>query len=380
VNLSPQDASAYQSRAAELLKRGDFSLAANDLRQAISLRPGDYHLWSELATVLSRDGKMNEALAAAAEAESLAPDYTSTHWDRGTLLLKVGRRDEAFDEFREASLNRPDLFMSALNFAWDEYGGDCTTIERAVGVRNNRERLILIRFFIRNGKPSEAVALIGRMDNLSKDDRRGLVAEFLKARFFGESYALWAAGSASVSANQAGGAVVDGGFESGEIPDHESFGWQINKLPATTVSIDKSEVHTGLASLRIDWAGNPPTTDETISQLVMVEPTTSYKLELVARAQNLTSGGAPVITVTDVSEQAEQGLGQSSTLPLKTTDWENRSVDFTTSGTTRAVRIALRREACGQPCPIFGSLWLDGFSLKRLELRSANSGRPMNRK
>src|SRR6185369_8872394 len=122
VNLSPQDASAYQSRAAELLKRGDFSLVANDLRQAISLRAGDYHLWSELAAALSRDGKLNEALAAAAEAESLAPDYTSTHWDRGTLLLKVGRRDEAFDEFREVSLNRPDLFISALNIAWDEYG------------------------------------------------------------------------------------------------------------------------------------------------------------------------------------------------------------------------------------------------------------------
>src|SRR6185503_7596989 len=99
------------------------------------------------------------------------------------------------------------------------------------------------------------------------------------------------------------------------IPDDEGFGWKVNKLPATKVAFEKSEGHTGVASLRINWAGNPATSDETISQLVIVEPSANYKLEFAARAQNLISGGAPIIDVTDVSDPKGTKLGQSTLLP-----------------------------------------------------------------
>ena len=374
VRLSPEDPSAFQARAADLLKRGEINLAIEDLRQAITLRSGDYKLWAQLGAALDRSGESTQALAALAEAERLAPSYASTHWDRGTLLLKVGRRDEAFEEFREATLNRPDLFINALNLAWEEYGVDCPAIERAVGARNAHERLILATFFIRISKPAEGISLVRQIDNLSKDDRRALVAELLKARSFAEAYMLWAEGSGRVSANQPPGTVIDGSFESSEILDDGSFGWRVKKLPATKVSIEKSEGHDGFNCLRIDWADNPPTSDEIISQLVIVEPNARYKLNFSARAQNLITGGAPIIDVIDVSQQDEQSLGPSASLPLHSTGWVDRSVEFITTDATRAVRIALRRENCGQSlCPIFGSLWLDDFSLQRSGVRPSTA-------
>src|SRR5262245_45426466 len=302
VNLSPQDPGAYRARAAELRRRGELRKAVDDLRQAISLRPGDYHLWSELAAALNRQGMSSEAIAAATEAERLAPSYTSTQWERGMLLMKTGHRDEAFDQLRKASLNRPDLFMSTLKIAAKEYGRECAAIERAVSPRNYHETMATGSFFIRNCRAAEAMAVIGRLNYLSQADRQRLVAELLEAKLFAEAYSLWLAGPGKVSPNESSNMVDDGGFESGELIDDIGFGWNDSELRDTKVSITGNAAHTGKAGMQVDWAGNPEADDETISQLVVVEPNTNYRLDFVARAQNLITAGTPVIEVTDVSE------------------------------------------------------------------------------
>jgi hypothetical protein len=365
VRVSPDDPEAYQARARELLRRGEFRLAIEDLREAISLRSDDYKLWSQLGAALNHENETAGAFAAFAEAERLAPLNAGTHWDIGMLLLKLGRRDEAFKAFRSATLNQPDLFTQVIELAWAEYSADCRGIEEAVSQRNSPERLTLARFFMRKGKASDAISLVREIDKLSSDERSQLVAELVNTKCFVEAYELWAAGLAKTSASEATGAVDDGGFESGQLSGSAGFGWRINKEAAIRPFVDKNESHMGTSSLRIDWVDNPATSDETISQLLLVEPNARYKLNFVARAQNLVTGGAPIITVTDVSQE-ERKLGHSLQLPLSTTGWEDRSVEFATTSSTRAVRIALQRESCSESiCPIFGSLWLDDFSLSQ---------------
>jgi tetratricopeptide (TPR) repeat protein len=377
VRVSPDDPEAYQARARELSKRGEFRLAVEDLREAISLRSGDYKLWSQLGAALNHENETAGAFAAFTEAERLAPFFAGTHWDTGMLLLKLGRRDEAFKEFRSATLNQPDLFTQVIELAWGEYSADCRGIEEAVSPRNSPERLTLARFLMRKGKASDAVSLVREIDDLSGEERYQLVAELVNTKCFVEAYELWAADLRKTSPSEARGAVDDGGFESGEVSEGVGFGWRINQRAAIKPFVDKNESHTGTSSLRIDW-GNPATSDEIISQLLLVEPNARYKLNFVARAQNLVTGGAPIITVTDVSQE-EQKLGHSLPLPLSTTGWEDRSVEFATTNSTRAVRIGLQRENCSEPiCPIFGTLWLDDFSLSQ-ESTSPKSKVPKSR-
>jgi len=158
----------------------------------------------------------------------------------------------------------------------------------------------------------------------------------------------------------------DGGFERGSFRVDEPFGWKTSKAPSATasVSIDKTEAHSGLYSLSIEWRGNPSPADEPVFQLLLVDPNTHYELHFVSRAHNLITGGAPLVRVTDVSG-LDQLLARSPKLPLGNSEWQNFDVAFTTAKATCAIRIAIQREPCREsPCPIFGKLLLDDFSLQ----------------
>lgn len=364
VRLSPDDPEVYSARAISLLARKEQALAVEDLRRAITLRPRDYKLWGELGIILDRMGNTDAALAAMTEARALAPFYAGPHWDTAVLLQKLGREDEAFKEFRAATASKPALLTKVIEMAWDVYGEDCEAVERAVDPRTTQEQLAVAHFFIGNGKAPEAMSLVRSVNKLSYFDRRRFVVEFLNAKWFAEAYELWVGMRQKPPITPTAGTIDDGGFESGRLSDEPGFAWIVSEIPATSLSVDSSNHHNGERSLRINWRGSSDASDEIISQLVLVEPNTRYRLSFMARAQDLVTGGAPVITITDVSQKNDQRLAQSSTPPLDTGGWQNIGVDFTTSNPTRAVRIGVQRESCTEhPCPIFGSLWLDDFSL-----------------
>jgi hypothetical protein len=61
-------------------------------------------------------------------------------------------------------------------------------------------------------------------------------------------------------------------------------------------------------------------------------------------------------------------LGQSPPLSKGTTGWNVVSFEFTTQPTTNAVVLSVQREGCSAPpCPIFGVLSLDSFSIEQLK-------------
>jgi hypothetical protein len=368
VQLNPHDPEVFRMRAASLIKNGEYGLAADDLRQAIVVRPGDNTLWTQLGNALALSGDTHGALAALVEAQKLAPFSVTINWDIGILLLKHGQREEAFRQLRIATLNRPALFRAAVNLAWQEYGPDCLRVAAALEPRNSQESLALAFFFIGADQGSEALRLVRGMNTLSNYDRREFMTELLKAGYFAEGYEVWADGNGRATTNVSRGVVDNGGFEDADLSHDPSFTWRIDTRSQRWISIDSSEKHSGARSLRIDWQGNPSTEDETVSQLLLIDPGGHYRLNFAARAQDLLSGGAPIIQVIDAGQNEK--LGQSSRLPLGTSGWEKLNVEFQTTARTRAVRITLRRENCVEAvCPIFGSLWLDDFSLQRQESR-----------
>jgi len=367
VRLSPNDPEAYAARAVSLAKREEWVLAIEDLRRAIALRPRDYRLWAELGANLESMGDTTAALAALAESQTLAPFYAKPHWDTAQLLQKLGQRDKAFKEFRNATLTEPRLFTKVIEIAWAAYSGNCETVQRAVDPRTPQEMLAVAHFFVRNDKATEALSIVRLVNKLPYSERRQFVIEFLEAKQFAEAHELWVGMREGDSAVPVG-SIDDGGFETGRLSDEPGFSWRVNQISGTKPSIDQSIHRDGTRSMRIDWHGNPDTSEEVVSQLVLVEPNTRYELNLVARSQELVTGGAPVVTVTDVSKSNSQRLAQSSTLPLGTSGWQNIRADFTTTNATRAVRVGVHRQRCPeQPCPIFGVLWLDDFALVQNE-------------
>jgi len=118
---------------------------------------------------------------------------------------------------------------------------------------------------------------------------------------------------------------------------------------------------------RIEFGGNSNPGSVLVSQIIPVEPAKHYRINFTARSQDVVTGGPAIINVNDASGEQKR-LGQSSSLSTGTTDWQLFSFDFTTTPTTTAVVLNLQRQNCTtSPCPIFGSISLDSFSIEQVK-------------
>jgi len=368
TRVGPTVPETHYVRAALLADAGEWAEAAKEYERAVALRPRDYSLWLELGRARDQADDTTGAVAAFAESVRLAPFYAQPRWQLGNTLYRLGRRDEAFAQLQRATVSDPKLLPQALALAWAAYGGDAQAVVQSLEPQTDAMRLALARFLAAHGKAQEAVAQFRAARNVSADERRALLTDLLTTRRFAEAYAVWSsghgAGREASAHNDA--AIINGGFESPVSLNDPGFDWQLaQNLSAVEAAQDRAEPHGGAQSLRLAWSGNANTSAPVISQLVLVEPNARYQLRLTARTQELITAGLPQIVVSDAGD--ERTLGAALTLPQGTSDWRDYTIEFATGATTSAVRISLRRQDCNTaPCPIFGRVWLDDVSVRKM--------------
>lgn len=369
VRLTPSDANAHFARAAALSLSNSVSESISELEQAVALRPSDYNLWLQLG--LSRDQAQDSAgaLAALNEAVRLAPFYALPRWQRGNLLLRMRRHDEAFADLNHAARSNPELTPTVISLAWALSKGNPNLTEQLAEIKTEKMRLAFASLLAQEGKASEALRQIRDVGTASDDIRRKLVEQLLAKSAFKEAFEIWRVTREPVAVNgQAGPSIYDGGFEGPLAFDEGGFGWSVPRsLPATTVSLDSTQPHSGSKSLRIDFQGGADPARELVSQLVLVEPSGRYQINFATRSQDVVTGGLPLVVVTDAKGDRKR-LGQSAPLAKGTGDWQVSSFEFTASAMKTAVIVSLQRENCStSPCPVFGSISLDSFSVTRLK-------------
>lgn len=373
VKLTPGDAEAHFSRAVVLwsLSRQEEALA--EYERAAAARPRDYYLWMILGS--SRDQADDEpgALAALNEAVQLAPFYAQPRWQFGNVLFRAGQADEGFREMRTAARSDHTFLANMIDLAWGASNKDPAATERLVQSDNKHWRMALAHFFARKGQAAEALKLYRAAGAVSEQDRQTLIRELVATKGYPEAYEVWAMnrGGDGQPPRSGIGQITNGSFENQLSFDESAFGWQFAREQNTLkFSLDTNEPRAGAHALRLDWNGNSPPASPATSQLVLVEPNARYRLSFAARTQEIVSGGLPFVVVNDKSSADNRALAQSKTLSKGSSNWQEYSVEFATGGETRAVLVGLQREACsGDPCPIFGKLWLDNFSLQKLGKR-----------
>lgn len=370
IRLSPSDPGAYYDRAFVLSSMWRPSDAAKDLERAVALQPSDYALCLALGIARDQSGDQEGALAAFNEAVRLAPYYAEPRWYLGKRLLQSGRRDEAFEELRRAGASQPSLMTKVIALAWEAYGGDAPAVQQVLQPQTAQARLELAHFFIKQGSIPEALDLFRGAGGSFDEDRKRLLTELLAVKQYAEAYEVWSSAHPAASAEHYNGiaTIFDGGFEGSIIVDDPGFGWQLARdLPAVRLSQDPNEPRAGAYSLRAEFNGNSDPNSPITSHLVLVEPSTRYRLDFAARTQEVVTGGSPVVAVADADSSGGGTLAQSSPLPQGTTGWRDYTMEFTTSSVTRALLITVRRRQCTSgPCPIFGRVWFDDFSLRKL--------------
>ena len=97
VILAGNPAGAYSAGAvglytagSTLMEAGDYSAAATEFDQAVSLEPGYFEAWNALADALNRAGQFNDALAASNRSLNINPDYVDGWVNRGQILYNIG--------------------------------------------------------------------------------------------------------------------------------------------------------------------------------------------------------------------------------------------------------------------------------------------------
>lgn len=211
-----------------------------------------------------------------------------------------------------------------------------------------------------------AIEMMRASGGVPERDRRELYRRLFAERRYEESYALWQINRTDEMNDRSTG-IVDGGFENKIFAAEPGFGWQTpRRLTEVNVSLDAAERRDGAQSLRLEWLGDTKPAIHVVSQLTSTKPQTRYRLNFSLRTSELVSAGLPVVTITDARRDGGPRLAQSE-VPAGTTGWRDYAVQFVTPPETTAVIIAVQRQKCSVTsavCPIFGTLWLDRFSLR----------------
>jgi len=371
VALTPKDAEAHFVDAVVLGMSDTPGKSAPELEQAIALRPADYTLWQQLGLLRDQAGDTAGAVAAFDESIRRAPFYSQPRWNRGNVLLRSGQYEAAFADLNRAAQSNPDFIPILIDLAWGISRGDVNLTEELTQIKSEKMRLAFARLLARRGKGPEAIEQLRGAGKVPDAVRRELIEQLLAKNAFKEAFEIWkgAPGSQSPS-QQTGPAIYDGGFEGPLSFGETGFGWRVPRdLQATSISLDSGEPQSGSKNLRIEFSGN---SNPNVSQLILVEPSRRYRINFASRSQDVVTGGLPLLVVSDAADSKR--LGQSAPLAKGSSEWQSFSFEFTTTPATTAVVLSLQRENCTtSPCPIFGAISLDSFSLAQVNEVSTNT-------
>ena len=160
--------------------------------------------------------------------------------------------------------------------------------------------------------------------------------------------------------------IRNSGFEEPLFVNDSMNGWivpQARTLPK--LAIDVSEKLGGQRSLQVSFEGEWEAGTPLISQTIAVNPGVAYRLSFGVKTKDLVTGGPPRIVLTDTRNDQILVVGKSDPFPSPSASWQMRSIEFKPQ--SKAVVLSLRRDGCSSaPCPIFGVVWLDEFSLQKL--------------
>ncbi len=365
VALSPGDAEAYSAQGDVFQSVADYPHARDAYARAVQLRPRDYYLWLVLGVMRDQNQDQEGALQALRQSVSLAPSYAEPRWQLGNLLLRMGQMDQAFSELRQAAIGNPSIWPNVIDLAWGVYRHDAGAVAGVLRPETNIDRMALALFFARNNQNDAAVDQFLQCRSIEgslRNRAQNLLDTLLSARAFTEAYEVWERMKGLPLTSRA--EVRDGGFEESIVVGQSGFGWQITpNVPNVIMSFDEGEHQSGKRSLRIDFRGNSNPTYPLLTQLLLVKPLTRYHVGIFARSQDFLSAADPIITFFDASDPNPKVLALSPPLRSDPNVWREFAVEFTTNAETQAVTISVARQNCTEPCPAFGTLWLDSVSI-----------------
>jgi len=103
---------AYNNLGTVLTKQGKLDEAVASYKRALEIKPDYAEAHNNLGAALTEQGKLDEAVASYKRALEIKPDYAEAHNNFGTVLTKQGKLDEAVASCKRALEIKPDYAVA----------------------------------------------------------------------------------------------------------------------------------------------------------------------------------------------------------------------------------------------------------------------------
>jgi len=374
VHYFPDNAPAQARLAARLIEAGwDSSRSYQEVAEkalshssrAAELSPWNYEHHLLLSAARELKGETQEAEAALRKAMELAPGNVNVHWQMANLLLRRNKLDEAISELRIVTASDPSRLPAALNLIWQASGANLDAT-RAVINEDPQARMTLAEFLLQRDQAEAAVTLVNELDRdklIALPETPRLITSLLSIQKIDLAYKLWlklVGGHYQATTPL----IWNGDFERDVNAALAQFDWNLVQSKYARIGIAPGDARSGQRSLRIAYLGVDTTRLEgEVSQLVPVHPGARYRLECYVKTENLiTPDTRPQIVVTTPDTKAV--IAASTSIPNGSSDWQPLVVSFTAPSEARALLISIKQT------PRFsyvetskGTIWFDDFSL-----------------
>lgn len=338
-------------------------------QKAVNLSLWDYRNWRLLASIQESNNDKENAEKSLRAAVKLAPNNLEVNWELANLLLRRGKLDEALEPFRKATKKNDELLPLALDLLW-QFSGNNRAILKTLASNDPMMQLSLVQFFLDQSLVNESLSTFRSIDRDTKfksPKSAAYLNSLIKAEQYEAARSVWLdlIKSSGVKIDAPGTSLIwNGSFELDPVQNYNHFNWTIGTSQYARIGLDKLVARRGSRSLKVAFAGRDTTTlNGEIKQLVVLRPGTRYHLECYAKTGDLLTPEGPRIAVMN-----RNGLIATSQPVLEnSTDWQLLSVDFVAPRESSPVFVAIVRiPKFSYDEPTRGSIWFDDFVLSEL--------------
>ena len=349
----------------------DQSLAAAVQRyeEAARVAPNNYRSWTELGRVNEQSGHYDRAEMAFRRAINTAPEYTIPRWQLGNFFLRRDRIDDAIGEFNIVAKYNSPYRVQVFSTAWNVLGKDPRQVEQFL-TDTGDSKAALAYFYGSINQPDDAIRVWNMIGSDEKPRFRWQVDALARDLMAHRSYrgALEFARQAGIDPDARPEIVTNGDFE---LPVKSSeggirFDWTITRIDGKAdVTADSSTAHGGRRSLKLTFRGYAKPELNLLQQAIAVTPAARYRLSFWIRTENLRGGSLPLLEVRNA--KMDTLIAASAPFTPGTADWQEISVEFDVPADRDGIYLISGREPCAEECPMTGVIWLDDFTLTRLQ-------------
>ena len=349
------------------VESGQLQQAIRYLQKATEINPRSAELWMELADAYVSAGERERAEGAFEKAKMNYPVSAEVAWRYGSFLLYEDKVAEAYAEIRRAISIDPSRTQNAIAACWNAKRDATAIVERVLPAKASYYQEAIDFFLARNqagsalmtwnrqrqlGLPTELAQTAPLVDALLEQGEVSEAQNAWKEALRTASWSPEAAGSQSL--------VFNGGFEHGVA--NGGFDWREAREDGVQFGWDKTVVHSGSRSLRIDFDGSANLDFENLFQYVAVDPATHYHFSGYLRTEELSTDRGMRFEIVDPQHPNVTRVATSEL--TGTNAWMPVEAEVVAGPSTHVLKITLQRMPSWKfDNKLRGRVWVDDVTL-----------------